>query len=198
MRSILIASLCALCACSDGVETVEWDAGPMDASGSPLDASVDAGGRDAGGSDAGSADAGADAGADAAADAAPDAEGPELPWPFFLEGDECDLVSQRSLAGHPPWVGVTCRREVVRIPGELRTFGRALFLPVGTKLDNSPTPCSETSSDPSKVCGGGMFCLGIECHLPCDPDGDPCRPTSLGNAPQECVSTERYPQPYCR
>lgn len=166
MRHALILCLFAFAGC-------ESAASYHDDAGIPIpDGSVDA-----------PPDATADASRDATADYEPDADEP-LPWPYFLEGDECDLIAQNCLfAGH------TCRREPLG-GGE---FGTAKCVDYGTLLTANPTPCNQTTN----LCAKGLICLGARCLRPCDPDGDACPNTDHGNSPQTCVEASDYPQPYC-
>lgn len=166
----LIAVL-LLASCGDGSTGVlDGDAGLEDAT---LDSGVRDGGDDGG--DAGDASAPTDGGEDA---------GEDLPWKFFLEGDECDLLSQNC-----PFAGHTCRREHLG-EGE---FGAATCVDYGALLTANPTPCNQTTN----LCMKGLFCLGARCLRPCDPDGDACPNTDHGNSPQTCVEASDYPQPYC-
>lgn len=182
----------------------------------PLDLGPDGSGFD---------DAATDGGADAATDAADDATEPDatddggatdagpdvvemdaepdviepLPWKFYLDGDECDLLSQTQINGNPVPVTHYCRREYLGSG----TFGAAkMFAREGNLFSNAATTCnaSEAETDAAKKCKPNRFCIPGPgtCHLPCDPEGDPCPVTDIGGAAQECVVTDRFPQPYCR
>lgn len=117
-------------------------------------------------------------------------EGPEpsKPWRYYLDGDECDLVSQNC-----PFANQTCLRERVD-----SGFGRAICVSEWGHRHEGHTAgwCTHSKESQTTDCEKGMVCLGYLCHVPCDPDGDPCR-TGAGGSPQSCVSTGHYPQPYC-
>lgn len=187
--TISFLAVIILASCGDG------STGGLDGDAGLEDAALDSGARDAGddGGDAGDASAPADGGEDSG-----DA-GEDLPWKYFIEGDECDLVSQTRLGGLPIAVNQYCRREYLGGSefGSAQVFNRS-----GNLLSNSPYLCSpfESETDATKVCQPVLFCIpGPDtCHQACDPDGEPCPNTSHGDAPQECVSTDRFPQPYCR
>lgn len=185
-----------LAACAEA-ETIDMGDGAVPSDGSTQDAHVDAD-EDSDLPDAAESDAHIDAGA-------PDADVP-LPWPFFREGDECDLVTGEHINGLVSGDSQTCRREYlggIGVPVLSDRFGAATFRTSGTMLENAANLCSafEEEPDASKRCAQGRFCIPAPgtCHRACDPAAaNPCPNTDLGNAPQECVSTDRFPQPYCR
>src|SRR5690554_3570111 len=180
MRYLLLLALSLLLAC-DAIDVGE-DLDLGDAGAPPSDASV---------SDDGAVDPpGDDDDDDGVGDPDPIDPDPEdeKPWRYYVEGDECDLVSQNC-----PFVNQTCVRERVDAG-----FGRAICVSEWGHRHEGHTAgwCTHSKESQATDCEKGMVCLGYLCHVPCDPDGDPCR-TGAGGSPQSCVFTDQYPQPYC-
>lgn len=179
MRYILLLALSLLLACIDVGEDLDLG----DAGAPPSDASV---------SDDGAVDPPVDDDDDDDGVGDPDPLDPdpedEKPWRYYVEGDECDLVSQNCA-----YANETCIRE--RVSGG---FGRAICVTEWGNLHEGTTAvaCTHSPIEQSTDCTQGMICISHNCHIACDPDGDPCPDAAYGWK-QNCVSSPAYPQPYC-
>jgi len=180
MRYLLLLALSLLLAC-DSIDVGE-DLELGDAGAAPSDASVsDDGAVDPPGDD--------DDDDDGVGDPDPIEPDPEdeKPWRYYVDGDECDLVSQNCTYSNE-----TCIRE--RVSGG---FGRAICVNEwGNRHDAMAGWCTHSLVTGYTDCVQGMLCIAHACRVACDPDGDPCPNSGLGS-PQYCISTPSYPQPYC-
>lgn len=179
MRYLLLLALSLLLACDPNDVGEDLELG--DAGAPPSDASVsDDGAVDPPGDDDDDDDD--DVGDPDPID--PDPED-EKPWRYYVEGDECDLVSQNC----PNSAWHTCIRE--RVSGG---FGRAICVTEWGNLHEGTTAvaCTHSPIEQSTDCTQGMVCIAHRCRIACDPDGVAC-PTWA----EHCVSSPAYPQPYC-
>lgn len=119
-------------------------------------------------------------------------EGPEpsKPWRYYLDGDECDLVSQNC-----PFVNQTCVRT-----RQAGGWGPSVCVSTWGSRDELSTGFCERYDDGSTNCKKGMVCTNQgACRVPCDPDGDACPDARYDGYETHCVdNVSYYSQPTCQ